>query len=361
MKKKVLEIVESFGSGVYMMINDLCNELCSDFDIIIAYGNRPETPLYFKDDFNSKIKFIEIKNFTRKINIKKDFAALKEVRKIIKNEKPDIIHLHSSKAGVLGRIAANGKKYNMLYTPHGFSFLKQDDSKLKRYCYKMIEKTMTIINHECTIVGCSQGEYEEAKKISNNSIQINNGINTKKIKKVIETFPKYKVNFNNLKICTIGRIDYQKNPKLFNDIAKSLPKNKFTWIGDGELREDLSSPNICITGWKNSKEVLRELNKNDVFILTSLWEGLPIALLEAGYSKKICIVTNIIGNRDVIKNEVNGFLASNAEEFKIIINNLNIEKYRKISNEIFKNIEYKFNIKKLSEEYKKIYNKQQNK
>ena len=68
MKKKVLEIVESFGGGVYTMINDLCNGLSEDFDIVIAYGRRDETPINFNENFNKNIRFIEVKNFTRKIN-----------------------------------------------------------------------------------------------------------------------------------------------------------------------------------------------------------------------------------------------------------------------------------------------------
>lgn len=181
MKKKVLEIVESFGGGVYAVINDLCNGLSDDYDIVIAYGRRKETPINFKENFKYNIRFIEVKNFTRKIDFKKDFFALKELKNVIKTEKPDIIHMHSSKAGVLGRFAASGRKYKMLYNPHGFSFLKQDDSKLKRLIYKTIEKIMTIINPKCTIVGCSQGEYEEAKKLSKNSICINNGIDRKSV------------------------------------------------------------------------------------------------------------------------------------------------------------------------------------
>ena len=68
---------------------------------------------------------------------------------------------------------------------------------------------------------------------------------------------------------------------MFNEIAKNFPNIQFTWIGDGELRSELTSKNITITGWLERKDVLKELNNNDIFILTSLWEGLPISLLEA--------------------------------------------------------------------------------
>lgn len=353
--KKILHIVESFGSGVYSFLVDLINETSKEFEIIVAYGVRNETPENFIKDFDSNVKFIKIEDFTRSINLKKDIKALNEIKKVISNEKPDIIHLHSSKAGVLGRFIASGKKYKMLYNPHGFSFLKQDDSRFKKICYRTIEKMMTIINPKCIIVGCSQGEYEEAKKLSKNSICINNGINTKELEEKTKKLQKHETDFKNLKICTIGRIGYQKNPKLFNEIAESLPNNKFTWIGDGELKNELTSPNIKITGWKNKEEVLEKLNKNDIFILTSLWEGLPIALLEAGYMKKLCIVTNVIGNRDVIKNNENGYIFNCTDEIIKKINKINNIEYYKLTKTIKKDIKENYNMQIMINKYKKVY------
>lgn len=355
MKKKVLHIVEAFGGGVFTMINDLTNGLKDEYDIVIAYGKRKQTPENLRELFDSKIKLIEIKNFGRKLNLKKDIKALNELKKVIKEEKPDIVHLHSSKAGVLGRIAANGKKYKMLYNPHGFSFLKQDDSKIKRLCYKTIEKIMAIINMKCIIIGCSEGEYKEAKKISKNAVCINNGIDIEKLTKKTEKFQKTEIDFENLKICTVGRIGYQKNPKLFNEIAGALPDNKFTWIGDGELKKELTSSNITVTGWKKEEEVLKELNKNDIFILTSLWEGLPISLLEAGYMKKICLVTDVIGNKDVIKNGKNGFIFNKTDEAVKIIQKINMKKYDEVTKKIRKEIEQIYNSKVMIEQYRKQY------
>ena len=84
----------------------------------------------------------------------------------------------------------------------------------------------------------------------------------------------------------------------------------------------MTAPNIIITGWLDKETVLEKLNQSDIFLLTSLWEGLPIALLEAMYYQKICIVTDVIGNRDVIKHEENGFIASNANQFIEVINKI---------------------------------------
>lgn len=302
-KKKILHVIEAFGGGIYTFLLELSNNLNEDFEIVIAYSKRKQTPENFKEQFNKNIKFMEVENFTRSINPIKDIKAYKEIKKIIKQEQPNIVHLHSSKAGIIGRLAIRNKSIKLFYTPHGYSFLKQDDSKLKRFIYKTIEKIVATINRRCKIVACSEGEYKESLKLTKNATYINNGVNAEQIDKLVKN--KHVIDFNNIKICTVGRIGFQKNPKLFNEIAKEFPDIKFTWIGDGELRDELTSSNINITGWKTREEVLNILNENDVFLLPSLWEGLPIALLEAMYLGKICIVSNVIGNRDVIKNEEN--------------------------------------------------------
>lgn len=357
MKKKVLHIVESFGSGVFSFLVDLVNGTYKDFDITIAYGVREETLDNFREYFNENIKFIKVENFTRSINPKKDLKALKEIKDIIRNEKPDIVHLHSSKAGILGRLAVNGNKIKMFYNPHGFSFLKKDDTKFKRMIYWLIEKITVIWNRKCTIVGCSNGEYLEAKKLNKNSVCINNGIDINKLKEETKGLIPNKINYKNIKICTVGRIGYQKNPEMFNKIAEAFPKIGFTWIGEGDLRNKLTSKNINVTGWKERKEVLQILNNNDIFILTSLWEGLPISLLEAMYMKKICIVSNCIGNRDVIVNGNNGFVANEINDFikyiqeildkKIDVQTLVINANQDVLNE--------YNIEKMVDKYKKEY------
>ena len=358
MKKKVLHIVEAFGSGIFSFLVDLVNGTCEDFDITIAYGIRDETVENFKEYFNKNVKFIKVENFTRSINPKKDIKAYKEVKKIIKEIKPDIVHLHSSKAGIIGRLAVNGNKIKMFYNPHGFSFLKQDDSKLKRKIYWLIEKSAAIFNKKCIIIGCSKGEYEEAKKLNKNSICINNGINVNKLNEETKNFREKEIDYNNLKICTVGRIGYQKNPEMFNEIAKAFSNLEFTWIGDGELRDVLTSKNITITGWKSRNEVLKILNEQDVFILPSLWEGLPISLLEAMYMKKICIVSDCIGNRDVIVDGENGFVCENIEKYKLIINDIRVNNNIKlIIEKSYNDIMNQYTIQKMNSIYGKNYNK----
>lgn len=165
-KKKILYIVEAMGGGVFTYIVDLANELVNKYDMYIAYAVRKQTPKNYKDYFDKRIHLIEVKNFGRAINPTKDIAAFFEVKKIAAEVKPDVIHLHSSKAGAIGRVAFDGK-IPMFYTPHGYSFLMENCNPTKRRVFKLIESVCAKRN--CTTISCSVGEHQETLKLTKNA------------------------------------------------------------------------------------------------------------------------------------------------------------------------------------------------
>lgn len=351
-KKKILYIVEAMGGGVFTYIVDLANELVNEFDIYIAYAVRPQTPLNYKEYFDKRIHLIEVKSFCREINLTKDLKAIKEIKEISKDVKPDIIHLHSSKAGVIGRIAFNGKDIPLFYTPHGYSFLMKDYRLANRIIFKFIEAVMAKRN--CTTISCSPGEHQETLKLTKNATYINNAINIENLKKYIDKVEKENHPFT---VFTLGRICYQKNPSLFNSIAEKMPEVKFLWIGDGDLRKELKSSNIEITGWVNREEALKRSMNADVFLLTSLWEGLPISLLEAMYMKKLCVVTDVIGNRDVIHNGKNGYVCRDEDGFVNAIKQRKKEFIEKAYKDILEHYEVKGQAKRYAKTYSYALNR----
>lgn len=221
----------------------------------------------------------------------------------------------------------------------------------------MIEKFLGL--RKCTTIACSKGEYEEARKVTKRRMYINNGIDIQDMEQTVLGETERLVDPNHLKICTVGRIGYQKNPMLFNKIAERFPDIQFTWIGDGNLREILKSPNINILGWCNRKTAMKQLYQNDIFILPSLWEGLPITLLEAMYYKKICIVSNVMGNRDVIENGQNGFVCQKEEDYYQIIEKIRNEDvdYIKIKDKARQSIVTNYNMEQIAQQYLEIYEK----
>lgn len=355
-KKKILFIVEAMGGGVLTYIVDLANELVNTYDMYIAYAVRKQTPQNYKYYFDKRIHLIEVKNFERSINPAKDIKAFFEIRSIAKKVKPDVIHLHSSKAGALGRFVFNGKDIPLFYTPHGYSFLMQNHSIAKRLIYKAVETVCGKRN--CMTISCGEGEHQETLKLTKNAAYVNNGINMKKLQKLIDSVGTMADHL--FTVFTLGRICYQKNPVLFNQIALAMPMVKFLWIGDGELRNELTAKNIEVTGWCKREDALKHSLRADVFLLTSLWEGLPISLLESMYMKKLCVVNDVIGNRDVIHNGENGFVCDDVDSFVKAIKSAEdrenyIEQYiERAYNDVLK----KYNTAIMAEQYSRIYMKE---
>lgn len=349
-KKKILFIVEAMGGGVYTYIVDLANELVDTYDMYIAYAVRRQTPENYRDYFDRRINLIKVKNFGRSINPAKDIKAFYEIKRIAEKVQPDIIHLHSSKAGALGRFALNGRKIPLFYTPHGYSFLMKNHSVVKRLIYRAVETVCG--KKSCTTISCSEGEHQESLKLNKRAVYVNNGINVEELKQALRGI---EVEEHPFTVFTLGRICYQKNPVLFNQVAEAMPGVKFLWIGDGELRDELKSKNIEVTGWMDRKSALEKSMSADVFVLTSLWEGLPISLLEAMYMKKLCVVSNVIGNRDVIENGRNGFVCEGLGEFVKGLSKARPGNVDALINTAYQDIMIKYNTSVMAEKYSEIY------
>ena len=314
MKKiKVLHITEPFAAGVYNYVREICGFLNNhdQFETYVIYSpERKGTDMEkIKKDFSQKTTLIQVP-MSREINFKSDYQGIVSLIKEIKQIKPDIIHLHSSKASILGRIAYffTGKA-NLYYTPNGYSFLRQDIGNKKKRFYFLVEKWVAKLFGGTTIA-CGDTEFEHAKKIGK-ALLVRNGVPVDYIAQYrsdIEKTAKFTIG-------TMGRLSPQKNPKLFNEVALAFPDFNFVWIGAGQLQTDLTSSNVTITGWKTHKEALELVNTFDVYIQTSLWEGLPFTIIEAMALSKPVLATNVVGNKDAVKDGYTGYLCETVEEF----------------------------------------------
>ncbi|WP_289664011.1 glycosyltransferase [Flavobacterium panacagri] len=313
---KVVHVIEALGGGVYTYFRDLSTyfgdkEIAKDLQTTIIYsGNRKEIdPHKIKSEFSNGVNLVQV-NMVRELSPLQDLKSVYKLIQELKKINPDVVHLHSSKAGVLGRIACAFlfKKKKLYYTPHGYSFLREDISKNVRKLYWMIEKSFQALFGGTTIA-CGDTEFEIAKQIGKSRL-VRNGINMSAVHQQFDPHENEK-----LTIGLMGRITYQKNPLFLNQIAQRFPDFNFIWIGDGDLKSSLTSPNIKITGWiLNRKKVLKELNNIDIYMQISLWEGLPIAVLEAMTLQKPVIATNIIGNKDAVLHNKTGFLFDDISE-----------------------------------------------
>lgn len=352
--KKIMHVAEPFATGVLSFLIDLTKRQVEEYEIFILWGQRPLTPDNVEELFDKRIHLIKIDSFKGALGSVVNPKAYIDINKWYREIRPDIVHLHSSASGFIGRWSVDCGKTKVFYTPHGYSFLAGNGSKLKRQLFRWIEKVSTW--RKSTTIACSKGEYEEAKKLSKRCTYINNGINLNLLDPYVRDIGEIQ---RPLRICTSGRILTQKNPTLFNQIAKLLPEAELTWVGEGELRTELTAENVKVTGWISREEALETLKSSDFFILPSLWEGLPISLLEAMYMKKICLVSNVIGNRDVIRTGCNGIVCETAEDYAEAIRSLGRDSPQgaRLAEAAHLDVKTNYSLERMAQAYNEVYNK----
>ena len=93
-------VCEAFGGGVFAYVSQLCNDMCDEFDVYLAYALRPQTPKNYQKALDKRVHLIEVKNFSNGVlDIVADMRVIKELRQLQQKVRPDVIHLHSSIAG----------------------------------------------------------------------------------------------------------------------------------------------------------------------------------------------------------------------------------------------------------------------
>ncbi|ASR40910.1 glycosyltransferase [Ligilactobacillus agilis] len=311
--KKILMVCEAFGGGVFTYVSQLCNDMVDNFDVYLAYAVRPQTPKNYRDFLDKRIHLIEVDGFNagNLLNIANDMKVIKALRKIEKEVQPDIIHLHSSVAGGIGRIAFKGKNNTVLYTPHGYAHILMEPSR-KTKVYGMMEKFLGKYS-SATILTCCESEDDVTSKLTKNHTYIETGVNLKDLSESLDGIRP--VENEKFTVFTLGRVTGQKQPKVFNRIAELVPEARFVWIGGGEQENLLTAPNIEITGWKDRKEALAMAKGADAYVLCSRGEAIAMSLIENMYIKKLVLVSNVMGNRSVINDGVNGYVCNTPEEY----------------------------------------------
>jgi glycosyltransferase involved in cell wall biosynthesis len=265
-----------------------------------------------------------IPELVREPNPIKDFLALKKMLHLFRAEKPHIVHTHSSKAGILGRWAAKIAQVPVIvHTVHGWGHHEYQNF-LKRNLFTFLERKTEKITDKLVVVSYYNikkglkdriGKEEKYKAI-HSSINLDEFTNTSC--DTVVSKKELGINPETLVVGTVGRLSTQKNPcdfvKVSAAVKKEIPETQFLFIGDGPLRSETEnlikelniSKDIFLPGLRTDIPAL--LRCMDVFILTSLWEGLPRVIPQA-MAVGLPVVANAIdGVCEVIKDGVNGFL-----------------------------------------------------
>jgi glycosyltransferase involved in cell wall biosynthesis len=307
---KVCYVVESFSGGVFNLIKDsvkaLQDEYGQEFTFTIIYSIRDDIPDAFEQYFKN-VTFIHLQMGSRAIE-RSDIQVIFKLRQLLLQQK--VIHLHSSRAGFLGRlaIATLWTKPKSYYSPHSFAFLNLEFSLLKRKLIWLVEYILANLT-KTSFVASGPTEYELAFHLSRQTLLVTNGIDQPEHCHNINLEKNKKAQKKFFRVAGCGRNCLQKDPDFFISIAREFKDEsiEFKWIGD------IDNPKYA-TGWVPRDDVFTLLDHSDIYLATSLWEGLPINGLEAMHLKKPLIVRRTSSFIDLVEHGKNGYIFDSVPE-----------------------------------------------
>lgn len=301
-----------------------------------------------------------------------DIRKWNEVRRWIKENQVDIVHAHGTRANSNILWAARSLKLPVIYTVHGWSF-HPDQNPVVRRVRIMGEKYLTSKTDLNISVSVSNQQSGKNYMPSFRSIVVNNGIDQKKFnpgrsfKNVREELG---ISVNKILVGFVARFTAHKQPlsliRAFAAAAEKNPDLHLLMVGEGDEKQQAIEL-IAKLGLENKitlqpfrQDVPDLLSAIDIFVLPSLWEGLPIGLLEAMAMGKAIIATNVDGTSEIIKNEENGMMVEPMNLHEELVTSLlklgNDGTLRKKFGEAaIRTVSERFNVTNMTKEISEIY------
>ena len=321
---KVVSIVSRMNlGGVAVLLSDLHDSLSEpEFLHYLITGKCTANEIDILEYRTQDSRIIKIEDMGRSLSFFKDFSTLLELRKVLTKINPDIVHTHTSKAGVVGRLATLTlrNRPKIVHTFHGHH-LYGYFSKLMVAIMVLIEKFLALRSDllvaDSKQVQLDLQEHGVGKK--QNWRVIAPGIrNLAKINKS-EARVKFDLKSNDLIISWVGRFTDIKNPLLalrsLNEITPEVrERTKLIMLGDGELLEDCKTysrhENLDVTfaGWES--DIAPYLAASDLLLMSSKNEGFGMVIAEAGFYGVPTVSTDVGGVREFIIDDLNGALVA---------------------------------------------------
>lgn len=369
--KKIVLIAECLEKGVGKHVIDLYKNLnkIENIKVYVIYGkNRVNFSYVEQIDIEDKF---ELKYLNNSIGLN-DLKSIYEIKKILQKIKPDVVHCHSSKAGLAGRIAAKMvKTQKIIYSPHAYFFLKYDENSLMRKIFIFAEKFLAKFFTDKTVT-TSKGEDNvfELYKLDklDKKILIEHGIEVPKFntKERENERNKYGIKNNQILIGAMARFEEQKDPlgtfEIMKQISKKNKSVRCIFWGNGTLFENVKKLNeeleekIILPGETNTPEI--NLNCLDIYLTASLYEGLPYTLLESLAIGLPIVASNVAGNKDCVFENKNGKLFE-VQNYKQAVEKLESiivdEKFKKMGRKSYEIFEERFSMEKMIKQYRRLY------
>jgi glycosyltransferase involved in cell wall biosynthesis len=333
-KKIIFLSSQTIWTGVQGYIVDLATNLpVEKYDVLVIGSGDHQNSRFWSVLQQRGVKIMPILSLKFHPNLKLDFDAYKKIKKIFQNEKPDVVHLGDFKTSILGALAAHKLHVTkIIYTPHGWVFSERLD-RFKKWWYLKLEKFFA--QYKNTIICSSYQEQSDSVKLKIKEIEhlpvIYNGIKFVPLETSGNASEKYEL-YEILKKKYDLSIDFQLNtivglmsnfypPKgveYFIEMAKIISAKfaslKFVIIGDGPMRKKIErlidqydlKEKIFLAGFIEQGE--RFLRAFDFFILPSLQDGLPYAVLEAMANKKPIIATKVGALPEILSDKKSALL-----------------------------------------------------
>ncbi len=382
---KILYIItKSNWGGAQKYIFDLATSLSQDHEIVVVHGGDGELVNKLKE---ASIKTIRVNSLDRDISFLDEIKSFKKLIDIFGREKPDVVHLNSSKIGGLGSLAGRiaGVK-QIVFTAHGFAF-NEDRPDWQKFVIKILTYITIILTHKTIVISKKElKQVEDWLFVSKKVSLIYNGISKIDFLEREEAreflIKKVGLNLENKKgglsespqiwIGTISELTRNKGLKYGVKAIKKLKENignkwngVFMIIGSGEergclenlIREEGLEKDVFLAGF--AEDAQRYLKAFDIFLLSSVKEGLPYVLLEAGQAGNAIISTEVGGIGEIIDDKENGILVRPKKK-KDIARALetyikNPEKVEKFGEKIQTKIEEKFSKEKMVKKTLELY------
>jgi glycosyltransferase involved in cell wall biosynthesis len=321
---KVLHIGEYARGGVATYINELVAyqaEILEITDINLLLASRSAGR-----KFNLNSENIFYYNFNRKINTV--LLAIFQIRRHLKNLRPDIVHVHSSYAGLLARIACLfiSETPIIIYCAHGWSF-NMEISPLKKRLLVLIEKTLTWKTDLIINISRYENDSAYANKLPiHKMILIYSGVREKE--EVDE--PALSLDKNLVNLLFVGRFDKQKGLDVLLRVFNERRFNNIKLYLAGGSVLDSSNLNIPLEvvdlGWVDEEKIDSYYQSFDAVIMPSRWEGFGLVAIEAMRNAKPVIASNRCSLPEIVSHGINGYLFDLEDEQELVAILLGLDK-----------------------------------
>ncbi len=314
----ILQVVEACGAGVGRHVSGLCGDLASrGHRVTVAYSPHRMDAAFerFLDEQRGGIHFFPM-NIGRRVSPASDARGLLRLLRLIKRGGPfDIVHGHSSKGGALGRVAGKLSGVPTVYTPNSVIMASPNLSKGASAFYTLVERLLgRLATSRFIAVAEDERDFAVCLKLipEDRTSVIGNAVAEEYFEDFSKDPPYESVHERPLTFGSAIRFSEQKAPddmvEAFIRMSRKLPgiPARLMIAGDGELFEKVKKraeesgmgERISLPGWMpDAKALLRE---TDVFVISSLYEGLSFSTIEAMAAKKPVVSTDVFGTRETI-------------------------------------------------------------